>query len=81
MASLNVDALFTNIQLDETIDMYIKKLSQTPETLVKRISKNDFCDLLDLATKESFFRFNIKFYIQVGGVAMGSSLGTVLANI
>ena len=81
MASLNVDALFTNIQLDETIDMYIKKLFQTPETLVKRISKNDFCDLLDLATKESFFRFNIKFYIQAGGVAMGSPLGTVLANI
>ena len=58
MASLDVDALFTNIPSDETIDICIKKLFQTPETLVKGISKNDFRDLLNLATKESLFTFN-----------------------
>ena len=47
----------------------------------KGISKNDFRDLLNLATKESFFTFNNKFYIQVDGVAMGSPLGPILANI
>ena len=31
MASLDVDDLFTNIPLDETIDICIKKLFQTPE--------------------------------------------------
>ena len=51
------------------------------ETLVKGISKNDFCDLLNLATKESFFKFKNKFYIQVDGAAMGSPLGPILANI
>ena len=45
---------------------------QTPATLVKGITKNDFCDLLNLATKELFFTFNNKFYIQVDSVAMGS---------
>ena len=50
MASLDVDALFTNIPLDETIDIWIKKLFKTLDTLVKGISKNDFCDLLNLAT-------------------------------
>ena len=49
--------------------------------LIKGISKNDFRDLLNLATKESFFTFNNKFYIQVDGVAMGSPLGPILANI
>ena len=49
--------------------------------MVKGISKNDFRDLLNLATKESFFTFNNKFYIQVDGVAMGSPLGPILANI
>ena len=49
--------------------------------MVKGISKNDFRDLLNLATKESFFTFNNKFYIQVDGVAMGSPLGPVLASI
>ena len=40
-----------------------------------------FLDLLNLATKESFFKFNNKFYVQVDGVAMGSPLGLILANI
>ena len=59
------------------ITTYVK----TPDALVKGISKNDFRDLLNLATKESFFTFNNKFYIQVDGVAMGSPLGPILANI
>ena len=63
MASLDVDALFTNIPLDETIDICIKKLFKTLDALVKGISKNNFRDLLNLATKESFFRFNNNFYI------------------
>ena len=49
MASLDVDALSTNIPLDETIDTCLKKLFKTPDTLVKGISKNDFRDLLNFA--------------------------------
>ena len=79
MASLYVDALFTNIPLDETIDICIKKLFQNLEALVKGISKNDFRDLLNMATKE--LRFNNKFYIHVDGVAMGFPLGPILGKI
>ena len=81
MASLDVDALFTSTPLDETIDICVKKLFETLDTLVKVISKNDFRDILNLATKKSFFTFNNRFYIQVDGVAMGSPLGPILANI
>ena len=49
--------------------------------MVKGVSKNNFRDLLNLASRESFFTFNSKFYIQVDGVAMGSPLGPILANI
>ena len=56
-------------------------LFQTPETLVKEIYKNDLSDLINLTTKQSFFTFNNKFYIQVNGVAMGYPLGVILANI
>ena len=56
-------------------------LFQTPETLVKEAYTNDLRDLLNLTTKQSFFTFNNKFYIQVDGVAMGSPLGVILANI
>ena len=51
MTRLDVYALFINIPLDESVDIWIKKLLKTPETLVEVISKNDFRDLLNLATK------------------------------
>ena len=51
MASLDVDALFTNIPLDETIDICVKKFLKTPDTLFKGISKNDLFNLLNLPTK------------------------------
>ena len=51
MASWDVDALFTNIPLDKTIDICVKKLFKTPDSLIKGISRNDFCDLLNLATQ------------------------------
>ena len=75
---MDVDALITNIPLDKTIDICIIKFFQTAETLVKGISKNDLGDLLNLATKESFFTVDNKFTIQIDGVAMGSRLGPIL---
>ena len=47
MASLEFDHLFINIPLDETIDICLKTIFQNPKILVKGISKNDFCDLLN----------------------------------
>ena len=34
-----------------------------------------------MATKESFFTFSNKFYIQVDGIDMGSTLGPIFAKI
>lgn len=73
--------LFTNILLNETIYICVKKLFQNTETLVIGISKNCFPDLIILSTKESFFIFNNNFHIQLDGVAMGSTLGPILVNI
>ena len=62
--------------------LYLRKdIFQNLENLVKGTSKNDSRDLLYLATKESFFTFNSKFYIQVNDVAMGFPLGSILINI
>ena len=52
MGSLHID-LFTDIPtLDETTDICVKTFFQNPKTLIKGISKNNFCDLLNLAIKE-----------------------------
>ena len=81
LPSLDVDALFNNIPLDETIDICVKKIFQNLQTLIKRISKNDFCDLLNLATKVSIFTLYNKFYIQVDDFAMESPVSPILINI
>ena len=44
-------------------------------------SKSDFCNLLNVAVKESFFTFSIRFSIQVDAFAVACPLGPVLANI
>ena len=80
MVSLDVDSLFTNIPLDETIDICVDSLCIDNEN-PPNISKHDFRNLLNIATKESFFMFNNKYYKQVDGAAMGSPLGPALANI
>ena len=80
MASLDVDSLFTNIPLDKTIDICIDNLYKDDENSSK-IPKDVFCNLVTVATRESFFMFSSKFYKQIDGVAMGSPLGPALANI
>ena len=80
MAILDVDSLFTNIHLEETIDICVDHLYNDNEN-PPNIRKHDFCNLLNIATKETFFMFNTKYYKQVDGVAMGSPMNPALANI
>ena len=80
MCSFDVDALFTNIPLDETIDICCEELFKDT-TEVSGMTKCQFRSLLELATKESFILFNGSYYQQIDGVAMGSPLGPTLANV
>ena len=74
MASLDVESLFTNIPLDETIDIVTKKVFGRKHK-VKGISRRDFKRLLEISTKGTVFFFNGCYYRQKDGVAMGSPLG------
>ena len=79
MGSLDVDSLFTNIPLEETIDICVNGLFNNVDTF-EGFNKSELKKLLTLATKESHFLFNNTLYKQVDGVAMGSPLGPTLAN-
>ena len=61
MESLDVVSLFTNIPLEETIDICASILFENTEK-VEGLSKIEFKELLFLATKESYFIFNGKLY-------------------
>ena len=80
MASFDVKSLFTNIPLDETIDIIINKCFASA-THYHAISRDQFRDLLNLSVKNCHFLFDGVLYKQVDGVAMGSPLGPLFANI
>ena len=61
MGSLDVDSLFTNIPLDETINICVNQLFENADT-VQGFKKSELKQLLCLATKESYFTFNGLLY-------------------
>ena len=80
LVSFDVSSLFTNIPLEETIQIitdtiYSDQSSQNQPIVNKEI----FAKLLRLATKGIFMHRN-KFYEQHDGVSMGSPLGPTIAN-
>ena len=80
MGSLDVDALFTSIPLDETIEIALEELFRSTEK-INNLTKDDVRNLLTLATKESLFLFDGEYYYQKDGVAMGSPMGPHMANL
>ena len=80
MAILDVDSLFTNSLLEETIDICVGNLYSDNEN-PPNIPKHNVRSLLNIAIKKTFFMFNKKYYKQIDCVAMISPLGPALANI
>ena len=79
MVSFNVKSLFTNVPLEKTIDIILRRIYHDKEININ-ITKKDMTDLLLLCTKNVHFTFEGKIYIQIDSVAMGSSLAPVLAD-
>ena len=71
MGSLDVDSLFTNIPLEETINICTNLLYNN-EDVIEGINKSEFKNLLSLATQESYFIFNDVLYKQKRGHGIAS---------
>ena len=79
LVSYDVTSLFTNIPLEETIDVAINFIFNHNPNL--NITKNEPKKIFFFVTSKNHFIFNSKFYNQIDGVAIGSPLAPVLANI
>ena len=79
LVSYDVTSLFTSIPLQGTIDITINLIFNLNPNL--NITKKELKQLFRFATSQTHFIFNGKFYNQIDGVAMGSPLAPVLANI
>ena len=80
MASFDVAPLFTNIPLDETIDI-ISNCVFANAVRFHSLTRCEFRKLLCFAVKNCHFLFNGVLCQQIDGVAMGSPLGPLFANI
>ena len=80
LCSFNTNSLFTNVPLDETINICVEALQDSNLTSPS-FSKNTFCQLMHSATKSVEFSFDNIMNQQIDGVAMSSLLGPVFANI
>ena len=80
MASFDIDNLFTNVPLSETIDIVVSRLFSNNDSFLS-FSRILFRKLLELAVTNSFFTFNEQLYRQKEGLGMGLPLSPVMANI
>ena len=70
MTSFDIESLFTNILLEETINICVVKRFEN-NTQVNNLTRESFRSLLELATLDSFFIFDGKCYKQKDCLAMG----------
>ena len=85
LVSYDVSSLFTNVTLNETIQLLANRSFTNNwfnTTYDLNLTKPDLVDLLSVATKGQLFQFSgAVLYEQTDGVAMGSPLGPLLANV
>ena len=81
MCSFDISSLFTNVPLEETINICVDALYCDDSDAQPLISKAVFIELMKSATSGVEFSFNDIMYKQTDRVAMGSPLGPALANI
>ena len=74
MVSYDVCGLFTNIPLNETIDLAVDIIFDNNQSM--NITKPQLKKLFVFAKLQTHFLFNNEVYDQTDGVAMGSPLGS-----
>ena len=77
--SLDVNSLFTNVPLEETINICFNELFKSNSSILW-LNKKQITNMLSATTKESIILFDMDFYTQVNDVAMVSPLGPSVAN-
>ena len=82
MVSFDVQSLFTNVPVDQALDVIHDKLSKD-ETLGDRtpLTPQQITNLLHTCLRATYFLYHGSYYEQTDGTAMGSPVSPVVANI
>jgi hypothetical protein len=81
LASLDVESLFTNVPVHQTIDIILQNVYNHPDLAPPLIPRPLLKQLLEICTTKTPFR-SVKgdLYVQSDGVSMGNPLGPTMAN-
>ena len=79
MVSFDIKALYTNVPTDEVLRFIESKIDENKIEIP--VPKNNFMNLIRLCINNNNFEFENNFYRQKFGIAMGSPLSPVLANL
>ena len=82
LCSYDVTALFTSVPVHPALDI-IRELLEQDTTLWDRttLSVQNIIELLGFCLHNTYFSFQNKIYEQVEGVAMGSPVSPIVANL
>ena len=72
MANFDVESLFTNTSLEETIDLCVQKLFED-KNYIDGLSKDSFREMLTATMTESFIFSDNEYYKQHDGISMGTT--------
>ena len=81
IVSFDIESLFTNIPVSETIKIATDMAFPDGQDLYKGLRKEQFIKLLELCAKDTVFVFNDQLYKQIDGMATGNPLGPIFADI
>ena len=81
MASFDIESLYTNIPLQETINICTNLVFNNCNSTVHGFLRKQFSQLLEMSVINSFFIFSGKLYKQIDGLGMGLPLSSTMANI
>ena len=80
VVSLDIEGLFTNVPLDEAFELTVNLLYQDDDHTLS-FSRSTFRTLLQIVAKDVVLLTHRGTFQQIDGVAMGSPLEPLLANI
>jgi NAD-specific glutamate dehydrogenase len=82
LVSFDAVSLFTNIPVDEALEVIRNKLVNDNTLAERSILKVEaIMELLDACLRTTYFQVDDRFYQQKDGMAMGSSLSPIVSNI
>ena len=81
MCSFDVESLYTNVPVSEAIEIALDELYKKSTKVDSALNRDRIRKLLNLAVRDIPFRFLDDQYCQVDGVAMGSPLAPIIADL